>query len=469
MRARGLGKEYAYYLNLLARLVDIMVLYGSAWIAYYARHKTSLTLDDNYTSAVFVQITLAAFLFPAYGVYQSWRGKKLITQILTLLKAWCLSFLILILIGALTKTSATFSREWLIYWGISSVVLLLVFKLIIYWLLKIIRTRGDNELRVIYVGFVESIKKVHQHLGSSGWAGFKSVAWVLVDDPDQDKVLPIEHVHGLNNLQQMLTDYRPDELWIVAPISDVEICNQVDDLLANNTVNIRYIPDISKIGLLNNPCYDFLGMLTWDISVTPFTEGSRLIKWLEDKLLGLFIFIVLTPLMLFIAIGIKLTSPGPVLFTQQRHGWDGKIFNIYKFRSMQLHQQQKGVIVQATKNDHRVTKFGTFLRCTNLDELPQFYNVIQGRMSIVGPRPHAVEHNYQYSKSIKEYMRRHKVKPGITGWAQVNGWRGETDTLEKMKNRVKYDFHYINNWSLWFDLKIILLTILRFFADKNAY
>jgi putative colanic acid biosynthesis UDP-glucose lipid carrier transferase len=157
------------------------------------------------------------------------------------------------------------------------------------------------------------------------------------------------------------------------------------------------------------------------------------------------------------------------LFRQQRHGWNGKVFEIYKFRTMHAHQEADGTLTQATRNDQRVTKLGAFLRRTNLDELPQFINVLQGRMSVVGPRPHALLHNMEYSEKIEEYMRRHKVKPGITGWAQVNGWRGETDTLEKMKNRVECDFYYIQNWSVWLDLKILLLTLLRSFVDKNAY
>ncbi|MCK6390428.1 MAG: exopolysaccharide biosynthesis polyprenyl glycosylphosphotransferase, partial [Azonexus sp.] len=172
--------------------------------------------------------------------------------------------------------------------------------------------------------------------------------------------------------------------------------------------------------------------------------------------------------MLLIALGVKLTSPGPVLFRQRRYGLNGKIVEILKFRSMTVCEDGSEV-VQATRGDARVTPLGKFLRRTSLDELPQFFNVLQGTMSVVGPRPHAVAHNEQYRKLIRGYMLRHKVKPGITGWAQINGWRGETDTLEKMEMRVKHDLAYVQNWSLWLDFKIIVLTIFRGFRNKNAY
>lgn len=170
-----------------------------------------------------------------------------------------------------------------------------------------------------------------------------------------------------------------------------------------------------------------------------------------------------------ISLLIKATSKGPVLFKQSRHGWDGRVIKVYKFRTMVVHEEEKGHVTQAKSGDVRVTHVGRFLRKTSLDELPQFFNVLQGRMSIVGPRPHALAHNEFYKETIHAYMQRHRMKPGITGWAQINGWRGETDTLEKMQKRVEYDLYYINNWSLGFDLKIIILTLFRGFINRNAY
>jgi Undecaprenyl-phosphate glucose phosphotransferase len=195
------------------------------------------------------------------------------------------------------------------------------------------------------------------------------------------------------------------------------------------------------------------------------------VKTIEDRVLASLILVAIAPVMAAVAIGIKLTSPGPVFFKQKRYGFNNEIIEVFKFRSMHVARcsADTGPVAQARKDDDRITPFGRFLRRTSLDELPQFINVVRGDMSIVGPRPHAVAHNEQYAKLIDEYLARHKVKPGITGWAQVNGLRGETDTLDKMERRVQFDLHYIENWSLALDLRIILMTILVGFSHPNAY
>jgi putative colanic acid biosynthesis UDP-glucose lipid carrier transferase len=204
------------------------------------------------------------------------------------------------------------------------------------------------------------------------------------------------------------------------------------------------------------------------ICETPFTGTNDLVKRISDIILAALILIVISPFLIAIAIGVKLSSPGPVIFKQSRNGLDGGEIVVYKFRSMTA-QDNGPVVRQATKNDARVTPFGAFMRRTSLDELPQFFNVLQGTMSIVGPRPHAVAHNEEYRRLIKAYMVRHKVKPGITGWAQVNGHRGETDTVEKMQARVEYDLEYLRNWSLGLDLQIIVRTIRLVLFDRHAY
>jgi len=192
-------------------------------------------------------------------------------------------------------------------------------------------------------------------------------------------------------------------------------------------------------------------------------------KTIFDYVFAVVALVLISPLLLLIALAIKLDSPGPVIFKQKRHGWNGKIIHVYKFRSMKVHQETGLTITQATRNDPRITRIGAFLRRTSLDELPQFFNVLQGRLSVVGPRPHAVAHNEQYKELVPRYMLRHKVKPGITGWAQINGYRGETNTLDKMEKRVEHDLHYIENWSLWLDCYIIFMTIFKGFVNKNAY
>jgi putative colanic acid biosynthesis UDP-glucose lipid carrier transferase len=213
---------------------------------------------------------------------------------------------------------------------------------------------------------------------------------------------------------------------------------------------------------------EIAGIPVITLSETPLTGTRLLIKSLEDFVLSALILILISPILLAVAIAIKLDSPGPVFFRQQRMGWNGKIFRIWKFRSMHVHQPENGVVVQAQKNDPRVTRVGAFIRRTSLDELPQVFNVLMGEMSLVGPRPHAIQHDEEYSRRIADYFARHNIKPGITGLAQVRGYRGETRDIEQMIQRVESDIEYINNWSLALDLSILLRTT-TVFTGKNAY
>jgi putative colanic acid biosynthesis UDP-glucose lipid carrier transferase len=239
--------------------------------------------------------------------------------------------------------------------------------------------------------------------------------------------------------------------------------------LRHSTADIRLFPDIFTFQLLNHSISEVAGFPVIDLSVTPMVGMNQLAKTLLDMTLTPILLIFVAPLMLLIACGVKLSSQGPVLFRQNRLGMDGKEFAVFKFRTMVLHKEMPGVVVQATKNDVRVTPFGLFLRRSSLDELPQLFNVLRGEMSLVGPRPHAIEHNELYKNAVQGYMLRHKVKPGMTGWAQVNGWRGESDTLEKMQKRVECDLYYIENWSIFFDLWIMVLTALKGLRHSNAY
>jgi putative colanic acid biosynthesis UDP-glucose lipid carrier transferase len=239
--------------------------------------------------------------------------------------------------------------------------------------------------------------------------------------------------------------------------------------LRHSTANIRLVPDWFTLKLLNHGVSEVVGIQMLDLSTSPITGETRVIKAVQDFVLATVILLLISPLLLAIALAIKYTSPGPVLYRQKRHGWNGEEIVVYKFRSMVVHQEAGSQVTQASKNDSRITPLGAFLRRTSLDELPQFINVLQGRMSIVGPRPHAMAHNEHYKELVPNYVLRHKVKPGITGWAQVNGFRGETDTLDKMEKRVEYDLYYIENLSLGLDLKIIVATVFKGFVHKNAY
>jgi putative colanic acid biosynthesis UDP-glucose lipid carrier transferase len=268
---------------------------------------------------------------------------------------------------------------------------------------------------------------------------------------------------------EFVKKHNVQQIYIVLPLTaQPRIQALLDNLRRDTTASIYFVPDILSFDLIQVNISTVNGIPIVTVCESPFIGINRIIKRISDMVLSVLIMLLISPLMLLIAIGIKLSSSGPVLFKQRRYGIDGKEIVVYKFRSMAV-MEDGSKINQATRHDPRITRFGAFLRKTSLDELPQFINVLQGHMSIVGPRPHAISHNEIYRNLIKGYMVRHKVKPGITGWAQINGFRGETDTEEKMQRRIDYDLDYLRNWSLFLDLLIIFKTIGVVFNDQNAY
>jgi putative colanic acid biosynthesis UDP-glucose lipid carrier transferase len=291
------------------------------------------------------------------------------------------------------------------------------------------------------------------------------------DDRASGRLQGLAAEENLGSLEQ-LADYarahRVDVIYIALPMaSQPRILRLLEDL-RDTTMSIYFVPDIFVSDLIQARVDSVGGLPVVAVCETPFHGLNGLVKKISDVVLAAAILAAISPLMIAIAIGVKLSSPGPVLFKQRRYGVDGRKIVVYKFRSMTV-AEDGDVVTQATRNDSRVTRFGAFLRKSSLDELPQFINVLQGRMSVVGPRPHAIAHNELYRKLIRGYMIRHKVKPGITGFAQVNGFRGETDTVEKMKARVEYDLEYLRNWSLLLDLQIVLKTAIVVLKRSNAY
>jgi len=259
------------------------------------------------------------------------------------------------------------------------------------------------------------------------------------------------------------------ELWMALPMSKEKIIHRFVMEFRNDFVNIRFIPDVRSLTLFSQPMVDLLGVPAINLAASPITDLRVLPKRVFDRLFALAALTALAPVMLAIAAAVKLSSPGPVFFRQRRKGIDGREFEIFKFRSMKVHSEEAGRITQATRRDPRITPVGAFLRRTSLDELPQFINVLRGEMSVVGPRPHALEHDDIYKDLVKGYMHRYRIKPGITGWAQINGYRGETDRIEKMMGRVKLDLYYMQHWSFWLDIKIVGLTFWKGFVGSNAY
>ncbi|MGL5700721.1 MAG: undecaprenyl-phosphate glucose phosphotransferase [Kluyvera sp.] len=335
--------------------------------------------------------------------------------------------------------------------------------------LVLIKRFKQKRLRIAIVGMTPAGLAAEQEL-------LKEYSWEKIDLAYYDDrcesrfgyLTQAPYRGKVNDLLEQAKKGELDEIYIALPMAAVERIRHFLAMMSDTTVNTFIVPDLYAYSSHTTEVRMIGNMQAVSILSSPFDDGGAIIKRAEDLILGTLITLLISPLMLFIAIGIKLTSRGPVIFKQDRYGLSGQKITVYKFRSMRV-MENADVVVQATKQDPRVTRFGSFLRRKSLDELPQFINVIQGRMSIVGPRPHAVAHNEEYRQIVNNYMIRHKVKPGITGLAQVNGYRGEVDTLDKMEKRIQYDIDYIQNWSLWLDIKIILKTMTKGFSGENAY
>lgn len=471
MLPKGLLKEYSRTISFVLRGLDVIAMLAGGLFAYYYRFE-SFVIWPEYVNALLVGALLTLVVFPFADVYSAMRGQSFWTTIKKLIQAVVMVFVLMAGLAFVTKSGVDYSRAWFACWALSSLTLLIISRLFLIVMLRVMRSHGWNERRVIVIGSGELAERIVKTLNQAAWTGFR-ITKIFEDEIRNANAtlqhIPISETPGDLNEYFNIVDNRVDEIWIALPLRSEERVRSILHELRHHTIHVRYFLDIFGFGLFNHTVTELAGFPTVNLNSTPMVGVNRVVKAIEDRVLATLILLLISPLLLVIALFIKLTSRGPVFFKQLRHGWDGRVIKIYKFRTMVLHQEDEGKVTQAKANDERVTKFGRFLRKTSLDELPQFINVLQGRMSIVGPRPHAISHNEFYKDSIYAYMQRHKVKPGITGWAQVNGWRGETETIDKMQKRVEYDLYYIENWSLGFDFKIIFLTLLQGFLNKNAY
>ena len=394
---------------------------------------------------------------------------KLLNAGTDIVTSWLSLLAILALCGYATSSLHYFENNVLLTWAIATPLL--------QWAAMavgrtVLRYRAANpRLRqsAVIVGAGPLGAKVARALSENREDGRDFVDWF--DDRTDERI----HAETGGRMLGALKDAAPyirangiKEVYITLPLGSQPRILELLESVQGTTASIFFVPDVFGISIIQGRLQDMNGVPVVGICETPFTGTNELVKRISDLVLASIILLMISPLLLAIAIGVKLSSPGPVIFRQRRNGLDGGEITVYKFRSMTA-QDNGPVVEQATKDDPRITPFGAFLRRTSLDELPQFFNVLQGQMSIVGPRPHAVAHNELYRELIKAYMVRHKVKPGITGWAQINGLRGETETIEKMKARVEYDLEYLRNWSIGLDLQIIVRTVRVVLFDRNAY
>lgn len=459
--ARTLHGNHAY-INAFSRAADLLCVAFGGWIAYWMRF-SQLSIDAvGYTSAVLVGALLVLMVFPGFGLYRSWHGQLQLSLVAKLVAAYFSVGAAITALLFFTKLGADFSRLWLVYWIGSAAAGSIGLRLIAYPLIRSLRLQGRNRRRVLLVGDAHSCSTAIRHMRKVPIAGFDPDRVIVVGD---DPALELSGVRYEVYQKGSPIEHDEDEVWICLPLSKGEIVKEIQSALSLSTANVRYMPDMRDFRLINHSVSDVAGLYLLDLSCTPMTGFNAFLKALEDRLIAGLILLLISPLMVFLAIGVRLSSPGPIFYRQERVSWNGKPFMMLKFRSMPVDVEKNGVQWGGAGSAKKATPFGGFIRRTSLDELPQFINVLKGDMSIVGPRPERTVFVDQFKHEIPGYMQKHMVKAGITGWAQINGWRGDTD----LERRIECDLWYIENWSLWLDLKIIFLTVFKGFVNPNAY
>ncbi|SEO12016.1 putative colanic acid biosysnthesis UDP-glucose lipid carrier transferase [Vreelandella aquamarina] len=440
------------------RCFDAAIAMVAALLTLWAIPVELIDVDDY-----FFLIVIGCLLLPAVGemlgLYQPWRGRSLYTMLGVYFLSWLATIGLISLLLVATQTTHSFSRLWM---GLAALAVLFSGSLLrtsLYAYLRHVRALGRNLKRVLLIGKPENIALLEQRIADLPHTGYLIVGH-HIDPADEDFLKHIAEFAKANTFQRGF-----DEIWLGYPLVEGGRVRKLMSLLAGIPITVRFFPDLPDVRLLNHRITQVAGLYSLELNHTPLNGPKRLLKALEDRVLGLLLLIIFMPVIVIVAIVIRWEMGAPVLFKQERHGLDGKCFKIYKFRTMKLHAESH--TKQASHEDQRITRLGRFLRRTSLDELPQLYNVLQGRMSLVGPRPHAMDHNDHYKDHIEIYMQRHRVKPGMTGWAQVNGLRGITEDVKLMQRRVEYDLYYIENWSLGFDLKILVMTITRGFINTQ--
>ena len=450
----------------LYRLSDLFFI-GATW--YVSLFVTNHPVTSGATLLLLAFCAMFQLTSEAFTLYRSWRGASTVRIIKQVGICWAISCTTTITLDYFLTEAISKKSDMVIIWFLVCIFALSLWRLVTRIFLFHIRKKGFNSRQAIVIGATETGEQLASQIKSHEELGIRFKG--IFDDRECSRLPEATHEDLKGSIADAIDLAKVndvDYIYLALPMCAEDRIKNILELCSDTTASVYLVPNFFVYNLINSKWHSIGSLQALSVYDTPFSGASEVIKRLEDFVLGLmFTFLTIIP-MLIIAILVKFSSKGPVIFKQKRYGLDGKPISVYKFRTMTALEDGMEV-KQARKNDQRITKVGAFLRKTSLDELPQFVNVLQGKMSIVGPRPHAIAHNEQYRKIISGYMLRHKVKPGITGWAQVNGFRGETETIDKMKKRVEYDLDYMHNWSIWLDLKIIAKTVMLVFKDQNAY
>ncbi|WP_406846296.1 undecaprenyl-phosphate glucose phosphotransferase [Stenotrophomonas lacuserhaii] len=469
---RGRRAEARAALELGLRLADLLVIPGAAIVSHLVRN--GAVSPSQPQRVVFGALLLSTIIcFGIAPLYRNWRARGLLADLWIVLLAWTSSFGLFSMYAVLVDMADVVPTFWLVAWYALGLLGMTASRICLRVQLHRLRSRGLDRQRVLLVGLRAPALKLHRLLRGKPEMGDEVIGYFSSPGDiatrrggDAPRCLG-----SIDELPRYMDLHRGefDQVWVSLQMGSGPQIKDMLKKIERFPVPVRIIPDISGYGALNPGVH-----LVGNVPMIGVRQGLpdqhfRLVKRIEDLLVAGIAVVLLAPVFAVLAVGVKLSSPGPVLFRQRRHGLGGKEFWMLKFRSMRVHAETPDTITQATRHDPRITRFGSFLRRSSLDELPQFFNVLGGSMSVVGPRPHAIQHNNHYEKLIGRYMHRHYVKPGITGWAQVHGLRGETPELRSMKKRVQYDIDYIRRWSPTLDVRIIALTAFKVLGQKSAY
>jgi putative colanic acid biosysnthesis UDP-glucose lipid carrier transferase len=462
---RTVLKENAGLLENVFRLFDPLLVAASGYAAFFVLFE-GIPFNRNYGFGIAAGAVVVLVVFPFFRIYRPFRGASLWTEVQRIFQASVASVAIVAVLLILTQTTALYSRLWLIAWAVIGFIVLSAFRVLLRVALRAIRRRGFNLRHVVVVGAGSLGRDIARRLQAAPWAGLHVVAFF--DDAPALKGREFDSVPvrgTLDDVASVVAQEGIDQVWLALPLHAERRAKQVLVQLRSTAAEVRYVPDIFGFQLLNHSITEVAGLPVINLTESPMYGTNHLVKTVEDYVLAVLVVVAATPILAAIAIGVKLSSPGPVFYRQRRVTWYGAQFEILKFRSMPMNAESESGPVWASSADDRATPFGRFIRRWSLDELPQFFNVLKGEMSIVGPRPERPEFIERFRSQIPGYMQKHLVKAGITGWAQVNDLRGNSD-LEK---RIELDLFYIENWSIWFDLRIMLLTIGRVVRSRHAY
>lgn len=463
---KGLLKEYSNPLLMMLQGYDALMISIAGIAAHVWTYGTAAPIPDERLLAI-AFVTFGGYsLFRRLDLYRVWRGGPLIVELSLICRAWLGLFVMIA--GAVMLTSWKADQDMVLSWlwmgfGLAGMS---ISRVGLRGAQRWLRASGFNQRKIVLCGLSETTLMIQRQLNFANWSGFQVEGYF--DDRHASRLdgnIALPYLGGTDGLVSYVEQRGVDQIWLVYPLCAESRVKTILHALRHTSMDIRYVLDTSSFQIINQGVSEVAGVPMINLSTSPLAGFNRFLKEAEDRLLALLILMLISPLFAAIALGVKLSSPGPVFYRQERMSWQNRKFMMLKFRSMPVDVEAGTGPVWAKSGEARASPFGAFLRKTSLDELPQFINVLKGEMSIVGPRPERPHFVDKFKDQIPNYMKKHLVKAGITGWAQVNGLRGDTD----LKRRIEYDLYYIKNWSVTFDLWIVVLTLFKGFRDKNAY